>query len=314
MSNLLFSQGGISDSTGLRGGQISHKLTGQYEPLILNYGDNINVKNKIIIVIKLMWNNFDLLTHLKNNGNKLVFDVVDLTDKDKFNPNENKGVPNFLPDIRNDFFDGYIVNNNRQKKWWRDNVDGDESKPIFVIPNHWDMRFEWFPKGHYDEEPYFYFLGTDASEGNKNQNCLHLSELQKNGYLNDWRKGGPPGVCRIFLDSPINGCQLSIRKNNSWEYCMKPATKLSTSAAMDSVLITTNDWTIRDLLSEPYPNYPYLLETSDYDEVVEMINKVKKTFGKEEWVLAKKIINKVKDDLSIDSVIKNYIEVDRYFS
>ena len=45
MSNLLFSQGGISDSTGLRGGQISHKLTGQYEPLILNYGDNINVKN-----------------------------------------------------------------------------------------------------------------------------------------------------------------------------------------------------------------------------------------------------------------------------
>jgi hypothetical protein len=95
---------------------------------------------------------------------------------------------------------------------------------------------------------------------------------------------------------------------------MKPATKLSTSAAMDSVLITTNDWTIRDLLSEPYPNYPYLLETSDYDEVVEMINKVKKTFGKEEWVLAKKIINKVKDDLSIDSVIKNYIEVDRYFS
>ena len=197
------------------------------------------------------------------------------------------------------------------KKWWVENIDTDESKPIFVIPHHWDMRFAWFPKGYYDEQPYFYFLGTDASEGNREQNCLHLNKLLEENLIQDWREGGPAGVCRVFLDRPVNGCQLSIRKKNSWEYCMKPATKLVTASAMESVFITTNDWTIQDLLPS---EYPYLLESSEYDDVVDMIKKVKDTFGGDEWVLAKKILEQVKTENSLDVLIEKYKEIDNFFN
>ena len=174
---ILFSKGGIDNSTGVRGGQISHKLCGMYEPLILN-NQNIHSRDKIVIAIKLDYNYIELFQHLKKNNNKILLDIVDLTDKNKFNPELNNGdtIPNFLPDIPTKYFDGYIVNNSKQKDWWRKNIDDDISKPIFVIPHHFDNRFEWFPKGFYGEDPYFYYLGTDSSEGYKEQN-LKLENL-----------------------------------------------------------------------------------------------------------------------------------------
>ena len=39
------------------------------------------------------------------------------------------------------------------------------------------------------------------------------------------------GIKYSFYDKPINGVQISIRKTNSWEYCMKPATKLNIESA-----------------------------------------------------------------------------------
>jgi len=306
MSNLLFSKGGISDSGGLRGGQISHALTGQYESLILNQ-QNIHSKNKIIILVKDMFDNIDLLKYLKNNGNKIIFDVVDLISVDVYDTDKNYGIPNFLPKLPTEYFDGYIVSNIKMKKWWVENIDTDKSKPRFIIPHHWDMRFRWFPKGYYDKQPYFYFLGY---EGHTKKNGLHLSKLQDEGLLQDWRKGGPPGVCRMFLDRPVNGCQLSVRKKDSWEYCFKPAMKLVTSAAMDSVIITTNDWSVQDLLPS---EYPYILENSGYDDVVNMIRKVEDTFEGDEWFLAKEILKQVKNDTSLDIIIEKYKEIDGFF-
>ena len=56
---ILFSKGGIDNSTGVRGGQISHKLCGMYEPLILN-NQNIHSRDKIVIAIKLDYNYIEL--------------------------------------------------------------------------------------------------------------------------------------------------------------------------------------------------------------------------------------------------------------
>jgi hypothetical protein len=318
---ILFSKGGIDNSTGVRGGQISHKICGMYEPLILN-NHNINSINKIIIAIKLDYNQIELFHHLKRNNNKILLDVVDLTDKNKYNPELNKQniTPNFLPDIPIECFDGYIVNNSKQKEWWRKNVDPNSEKPIFVIPHHWDSRFEWFPKGFYQSNPYFYYLGTDSSEGYKNQNCLHLEKLLSEELINDWRSGSFPQQVQnydfikkkpIFYDKPQNGVQISIRKTNSWEYCMKPATKLAAAAAMGSLLITTNDWSIQDLLPQ---DYPYILKDSNYNSVTKMIEKVKNTFNKEEGDKAREIMSQVKKDLSIDTIIKEYYKIINYFS
>ena len=319
-NRILFSKGGVDNSTGVRGGQISHKLCGMYEPLILN-NNNIHSQNKIIIAIKPDWNYIDLFKHLKKNNNKIILDVVDLTDKEKYNPELNNGdtIPNFLPNIPTEYFDGYILNNTKQKDWWVENIDTDTTKPIFVIPHHWDSRFEWFPKGFYQENPYFYYLGTDSSEGYKNQNCLHLEQLLNEGLLNDWRTGSWPEQVKdydfikrkpIFYDKPINGVQISIRKTNSWEYCMKPNTKLAASAAMGSLLITTNDWSIQDLLPQ---DYPYILENYDYNSVVQMIQKVKDTFNKEEGHKAKEIMKEMKKEFSIDNIINKYYEIEKHF-
>jgi len=319
-NRILFSKGGVDNSTGVRGGQISHKLCGMYEPLILN-NENIHSQNKIIIVIKPDWNYIDLFKHLKKNNNKIILDIVDLTDKEKFDPELNNGdtIPNFLPNIPTEYFDGYILNNTKQKEWWIKNVDTDTSKPIFIIPHHWDSRFEWFPKGFYQENPYFYYLGTDSSEGYKNQNCLHLEQLLDNGELNDWRTGLWPeevfnydNIKRkpLFYDRPVNGVQISIRKTNSWEYCMKPNTKLAASAAMGSLLITTNDWSIQDYLPQ---DYPYILKDYDYNSVTQMIQKVKDTFDKEEGHKAKEIMKEMKKEFSIDNIINKYYEIEKYF-
>ena len=304
MTNLIFSQGGKMDSGGMRGGQISNKLTNSYEELILN-NNNINSKNKIIIVHKSHASNIQLLHHLKSNNNTLIFDVVDwLGDKGvkKYDSNNNKNCPNFFPDLFHSYYDGYIVNNTKMKKWWYENMDKDKSKPIFIIPHHWDLTFKNLPIKDYNKSPYFYYLGY---KGHTNQNCLHIDKLMSEQLIYEDR-----GNKTWFNDKPKDGCQLNIREFESWEYCFKPATKISIAAAMDSVIITTNDWSVQDIL----PNeYPYLLKSSKYEEVKLMIEKVKSTYQSSEWNLAKEILESVYHSTSLDLIIEKYKEINESF-
>ena len=92
---------------------------------------------------------------------------------------------------------------------------------------------------------------------------------------------------------------------------MKPNTKLAASAAMDSLLITTNDWSIQDLLPQ---DYPYILKNHDYNSVVNMIQKVKDTFDKEEGYKAREIMKQLKKELSIDNIIQKYYNIEEFFS
>lgn len=304
MINLLFSQGGRFDSGGMRGGQISNKLTGSYEKLILN-NDNINIKNKIVIIHKSHSQNILLLHHLKNNNNTLIFDVVDWLGEEgvkKYNPNNNKDCPNFFPDLFYSYFDGYIVNNTKMKKWWYENMDKNKSKPIFIIPHHWDSTFYNLPKKHYSSTPYFYFLGY---KGHENQNCLYIDELYSKGLISEIRDNKT-----WFSDKPENGCQFNIRAFESWEYCFKPATKISCAASMDSVIITTNDWSVQDILPK---EYPYLLLEDNLESVENMIEKVKLTYNKSEWILAKEILKEVFNKTNLDNIIKEYLKINENF-
>ena len=91
---MLFSRGGRYASNGMRGGQISHALTGDYNKLILQ---DFNVTGQTIILLKDDVLNIELLHHLKKNGNKLVLDVIDLLDTNKYDENKNENIPNFRP-------------------------------------------------------------------------------------------------------------------------------------------------------------------------------------------------------------------------
>lgn len=302
MTNLLFSYGGVNDSGGMRGGQISNKLTNSYQELILN-NQNLNTGNKIIVILKEDACEIKLLQHLKSKGNILVLDVIDWLDVNKYNPSTNVDAPNFYPELLKEYYDGYIVNSIKMKDWWYENMDSNTNKPIFVIPHHWDERFAQLPIASYPEQPYFYYLGY---RGHENQNCLHVGELLRSNLLYDDRQG-----TRYFLDRPTDGCQISIRREGSWEYCFKPATKLSIAAAMDSIMITTYDWSVQDILDE---NYPYLLKSTDYSDVEKMFKKVKDTYQKEEWHIAKQMLQQVKEVTSLDNIIQLYKQLNNHFT
>lgn len=285
MTKLLFSYGGRYDSGGLRGGQISNKLCGSYDSLILS-NQKEKIKNKIIIILKESASDINLLYELKSNNNILILDVIDWLDVDKYNPKFNINAPNFFPKLLKEFYDGYIVNNEKMKIWWYNNMDYDINKPIFPIPHQWNEDYLQIETKFYGDKPYFYYLGY---VGHENQNCLHVQTLLNNNLLNDIREG-----YNYFLNRPTNGCQINIRKEGSWEYCFKPATKLSTSVIMDSIIITTYDWSVQDLLPE---DYPYLLKSSEYEEVEKMFQYVKDTYQKEEWITAKRMLSEVKKRL-----------------
>lgn len=297
--NLIFSKGGRYTSTGMRGGQISHKLTGGYDNLILR---NINISNKTIIFIKDDILNIRLLEVLKSKNNRIILDVIDLLDISKYDPQNNINCPNFFPDLPLDFIDGYIVNSSKMKSWWYDNID---KKPIFVIPHHWEQDFVSLKEQEYPNKPYFYYLGYI---GHENQNCLHINKLLQEKHIDEHRFNSTNEG--YYTDKPLDGCQLNIRTPNSWEYCFKPATKLSVASAMGSLMITTNDWAVQDLLPD---NYPYLLHSTDYNDVVSMINKVKETLGNKEWVLAKKMLQEVKNQTSLDNIILKYKELNSFY-
>lgn len=301
MTNLLFSYGGINDSGGMRGGQISNKLIGSYEGLTLAAQQHID-SNKIVIILKDWAHNLKALEFLKRNGNKILLDVIDWLDVDKYHPNLNINEPNFFPHLYKEYFDGYIVNNSRMKNWWQRNMDNDINKPIFIIPHHWDERFSKLPEHKYEHVPYFYYLGY---RGHENQNCLYVEKLLNDGLLYDDRQGS-----RYFADKPVDGCQISIRKEGSWEYCFKPCTKLSIAASMESVMITTYDWSVMDILPS---NYPYLLLSTEYEDVVNMFKKVKETYNTSEWFLAKNMMEHVKNHSSIDYIASLYTQIEKHF-
>lgn len=297
---LLFSQGGRYASNGMRGGQISHKLTGDYNKCILN---DANVSNQTIILLKDFVKNLDLIKHLKNNNNKLILDVIDLLDVSKYDSKNNINIPNFLPYIPTEYIDGYIVNSNKMGEWWFDKID---KKPIFVIPHHWEDSFYNLPIKQYEHQPYFYYLGYI---GHEEQNCLYINKLLEDKLLQEHRFDSTNEG--YYKDKPVNGCQINIRIENSWEYCFKPATKLSVASAMDSLMITTYDWAIQDLLP---PEYPFLLTNTDYQSVKNMFKKVKDSFEKDEWFAAKEMLDYVKQETSLDTLINKYKELDKYFS
>lgn len=310
MSKLTFSYTGLFNHEALRSGQISNKLTGSHKGLSLKkfYTEKIKSSDRIIIVLKQDANDLNLLNYLKNNYFKIILDIIDRSDPNKYNIKNNINNPNFFPDIPKNYYDGYIVSNNKMKDWWYQNIDNDRSKPIFVIPHHIDDRFYFLPTHQYDHTPYFYYLGVSKTSNDEN-NCHHISKLLKENLIYDHRYI-TPNMELYFKDKPINGVQLNIRTEGSFEFCFKPATKLLVSSAMDSLIITTYDWSIQDILPE---DYPYLIKSSDYDEVKEMIKYVKDTFQKEEWFKAKEMLEQVKNKTTLNDIIKLYLKIEEHF-
>lgn len=304
MKNIYFSRGGEWNSGGMRGGWISKGLSGSFTKHIL---PNLSVRDSIVVILKQDASNLKMLQLLKSNNNTLLLDVIDWLDAQKYNNSKNENQPNFFPKVFVDYYDGYIVNSQKMKEWWYREIDTDFKKPIFVIPHHWEDRFVNLPLVDYKKSPYFYYLGY---VGHKNQNCLYIDRLKSDKLLDAHRFGGSNEA--YYVDRPLNGVQFNIRKKDSWEYCFKPATKVSVSAAMGSLIITTYDWSVQDILDE---SYPYLLKDTNYDSVKDMISYVTETHDGPIGNYAKEMLKGVIQKTSLyDSIIPLYESIITHFS
>lgn len=278
----------------MRGGWISHTLSKSFSELIVR---GQPIENSIVVILKQDASNIPLLSRLKDSNNILILDIIDWLDPKKYSTEKNKNQVNFFPELLRDYYDGYIVSSSKMRTWWYENMDTDKQKSIFVIPHHWEQRFAELPAKQYPENPYFYYLGYI---GHEKQNCLYIDNLLKNNLLQEHRFNNG-----YYIDRPINGVQLSVRKTESWEYCFKPATKLVVAACMESLMITTNDWSVQDLID---PSYPYLLKDDSYDSLVSMIQFVKDTYKGKTGDLAKKILKDCLQLTCLETSIKSKYE------
>ena len=97
------------------------------------------------------------------------------------------------------------------------------------------------------------------------------------------------------------------RDKDSWEYNIKPSIKIKTAAVLNCNIITTNDISVKELLKKvDGTDYPYLLQSSEYNEVINMIKYAEKTYKTDIWYRGLEIMKKIKDNYDISIIVKDY--------
>lgn len=297
MSRISFVNTGLGTSTHVGTSQLSYAITGSESELLFT---SDSCRDRVVIAIKKMVNKIDL-QKLRERNNKIILDVLDWVDYDKYSIEANRDEPNFLPEFNKELLDGYIVNSYKMKSWWERSVDA--SKPIFVMPRHWDTRFSTVRFVKYPQKPHIYFSGQKSW---KNWNCLYVDRLIEDGLLHDKRSSE-----RYFKDLPHEGCQISIRQSGSWEFCFKPASKLFSAAAIGSPIITGMDWSVEEFLPS---DYPYALKDTEYETIVETFRFVKESYLGEPWFKAKEILAEIKRQTRVNRIATLYSNIENYFS
>lgn len=253
--------------------------------------DYLNIKNSAVLFVK---NNFDLtldiLIYLKKNNNTIIFDILDFYDLNTNN------IPNLIENKFIDYIDILIVNNHfMRKEYFMLN------KPIYIIPHHYDPRIT----NNVEKINYFQLI-YNGELGNINKNCLYIDKIKEKFNIIH---------CNNFNDfqnnyNKKNYCYISIRKEDSYEFNYRPLMKLSHAAGTDSNIIITKDRSVMDFID---PEYPYLLENSNYDSVLKMIEYAKETFNKDIWKKGLKIMNELKIRLNINHIISyDYMKMFKY--
>ncbi len=176
-------------------------------------------------------------------------------------------------------YDGIIFRNRRQLEDF-----GGNGQLTDVIYHQWDPRYRRHRAGEKDLR--IGYLGLERS--------MTLWGLVPGvGYFEeDW-----------FRQALRFNCHLSVRSTRR-ELLYKPNSKVSTAAACGAVLVTTPDESAVELLGADYPYYT----DCDLASVHEAIAKLRRTMGAGEWFTAKRRLEAVREQTSMDRVVSAYIE------
>jgi lipopolysaccharide biosynthesis glycosyltransferase len=103
-------------------------------------------------------------------------------------------------------------------------------------------------------------------------------------------------------------CHISIREIDSELFKFKTSAKIATAAYFNHNIITTYEESIKDIMPE---DYPFILYSTDTESIKKMFNIVINDFNgdKNLWNKGLKIMKKIKEDLSIETISKKYLEI-----
>lgn len=181
--------------------------------------DHTDIKDSTVIVVK--WLTPAKLRKLRNNGNRVILDVLDTFCYKRY--------PHQIVSIS--FVDGVITCSEMVRDYFHPWMP----KAMMVIPHHWDSRL----MDHAEDTETFaigYFGDKMNHEFKKTKNVIPIYE--------------------DFLEKAFKfKCHFSVRKQGTAQSLFKPATKVALAAGCGSNIITSRDPSVTELLGEDYPYY-----------------------------------------------------------
>jgi len=249
---------GSAISRGLQVGKCLFDRGVRNKVFIPSYGME-PVRNSVIIIVKEMRRE---LRQLKEQGNKLIFDIVD---------NSKVWENGLTSNIR--FLDGCIFPNERLVNEWQEK--GYEFPERWaVIEHHWDYRFE--PNAAEDFSPVCICTHTQIPD------VVHELGVDCITEGNGWDG--------LFKDALNYNLHIGVYRDDM-DYMHKPATKLITAAGCMCNVILQRTPSNMALLPDHYPYY-----VDSEKEIPEMLEKCRRDYyedGQETWMKALQMIEEV---------------------
>ena len=257
-----------------------------------------HINYSIVFIIKMF--SIDHLRVLKQNGNILVYDIVDrLINGSASNLSLFDCILTGSEWLSNHLFTKYKYKGHLE-----------------VLHHQWDPRYANIVVSA--PELLFGYIGCGPVYS---KNLYHAQELVSRGIqvINSESGQNITPLIRNKKNVPIEyrsdniermqinfKVHLNIRDPKNLEYFMKTNVKVSTAAVLDSLILTTSDPPASEILGE---DYPYYIKSTQLDDILSAINYVKETYKTDIGEKAKKIMRSIKERTSIEHIANDYIRL-----
>lgn len=271
-------------ATFMLGKMVKYGLDHYNTPCEIKQINELNtIKDSLVIIFKHQ-PPANAISQLKENNNKLVMDVVDEFIR-----------PGTTPENLYDYslFDGVII---RIGKVLKEHIFPSHLE-IKFIPHHWDIRLQ-------DLDTSNKLNSKPLVNINDGRDMPYLEMLVKNNIIDFVGNYSYSQYSKLIDKLNSYFVHYNVRNTNSLAYKYKPSTKLVTSSALDAPLITNYDWAIQDLIP---PDYPFLIEGKNYEELVDMISMFPSQDSKE-YKYALQLLKEVKAKTALINLIPEYLE------
>jgi len=238
---------------------------------------------RIVFIKKAMKRIAAILQKLKDNNNILIWDPID-------------GFSSLYKTVETQYFHAVIAPNNYALEKWRSYFSN--GTILKVIHHHWDTRL----RPNRAREFRLVYVG-DVTPENISEELIKKAkdlEIVEFGTSKDSKEQ------QNLIEKVLSyNCHLSIRSEDTVDFCFKPNTKLSFASATNSNIILTRDKSNIELLDGSYPYYT----ESDVDKSLEMIRFAKETYRSSIWRQGLQMMKDVKEKTSLKKIAHHYVDL-----